>query len=227
MAMSPMQFAKKHHLLREDQTAISTRARVLSGGAVAVTVMEDKASQVFRKQVGPLWQGVERLPIHVQALFGVFAARGMQDRKAASQLLQQISASSAGGKLDFTGAKELMLKHKESPVVKLVSSRHAYVLTCMASMLMLARTDGVLATADFLWLKPLDRPLWYTLNSVGRQTPFIEVAGPFAHWSAERALGRKMTQPMIDEATKALTLAIKEVIYIPDDTLIDPLLGKN
>ena len=34
--------------------------------------------------------------------------------------------------------------------------------------------------------------LWYTLNTVGRQTPFLEVAGIFAHWIAEREAGRRV-----------------------------------
>ncbi len=52
--------------------------------------------------------------------------------------------------------------------------------------------DGVQASADFLWLKPIDRRLWYMLNTVGRQTPFAEVAGPYAHWLAEREMGKRI-----------------------------------
>ena len=92
-------------------------------------------------------------------------------------------------------------------------------LTVMASMLEAAREDGVQASADFLWLKPLDRRLWYTLNTVGRQTPFIEVAGIFAHWVAEKEAGRKLFVPMVEEATNALELALKEVVYKPDEVM--------
>jgi intracellular multiplication protein IcmP len=52
---------------------------------------------------------------------------------------------------------------------------------------------------------------------VGRQTPFAEVAGIFAHWVAEKESGRKLLVPMVDEATRALEVALKEVIYRPDE----------
>ena len=74
------------------------------------------------------------------------------------------------------------------------------------------------SSADFLWLKPVDRRLWYTLNSVGRQTPFAEVAGIFAHWIAEKEAGRKLLVPMVDEATKALEIVLTEVVYRRDET---------
>jgi len=83
-------------------------------------------------------------------------------------------------------------------------------------MLVLARKEGVLATADFLWLKPTDRLLWFMLNSVGRQTAFAEVSGPFAHWNVEQAMGRRLMVPMVEEAVNGLEAAIKDILYIPD-----------
>jgi intracellular multiplication protein IcmP len=102
-------------------------------------------------------------------------------------------------------------------MVKKITDGHAYILTVMASMLTLARLDGVQASADFLWLKPIDRRLWYILNTVGRQTPFVEVAGIFAHWVAEKELERKLLIPMVEEATNALELALQDIIYKPDE----------
>ena len=95
--------------------------------------------------------------------------------------------------------------------------KHAYLLTVLASLLEASREDGVVPTAEFLWLKPIDRRLWYMLNSIGRQTPFCEVGGPFAHWRAEKAMGRRCLVPMIDEAIKALEIAIKEVKLTPKE----------
>ena len=87
----------------------------------------------------------------------------------------------------------------------------------MASMLELARTDGVLASAEFLWLKPLDRNLWYMLNCVGRQTPFPEISGPFAHWIVEKRLRRPLKVPMVAEAVDALDVALSDIIYNPEE----------
>jgi intracellular multiplication protein IcmP len=182
---------------------------------IEVNLRRGRANRLFAMQLGPLWTGPQNLPPHVKALFAIFAARANGD-PAAVTLFRQLNLTCTT-KMDFSGIEPLLKKHMDSKLVKEVTSSHAYVLTVMASMLALARTDGVQATADFLWLKPLDRRLWYTLNTVGRQTPFTEVAGIFAHWVAEKEMGRKLLIPMVEEATNALDLALKEIIYKPDE----------
>lgn len=189
--------------------------------------MRGHANTLFSLQLGQPWAGVDGLPIHVQALFGIFAARFNRDRDGANALLLQIAQSSGSGKLNFAGARELCHRHGKSKPIRRLFMEHAYVLTVMASLLEMARLDGVMASADFIWLKPLDRRLWYMLNNVGRQTAFVEVAGPFAHWLAEKALGRKIITPFIEEATTALELAIQEIIYIPDKRDDDILMQDN
>jgi len=162
-----------------------------------------------------LWDGADKLPLYAKALFAAFAARMNADTKAAEQLLRQLNASSTGS-LDYQNVDGLLKKHLNTPLVQNVVQNHAYNYTVLAEMLAKARDDGVQASADFLWLKPIDRKLWYTLNMVGRQTPFSEVAGIFAHWIAEKEAGRRLKVPMVEEATKALEIALKEVVYRPD-----------
>jgi intracellular multiplication protein IcmP len=216
MAMTPMQFCKRHKLLEEYKRTPQEGMTRKEWNQIEVTLKRGAANRVFALQLGPIWQGVHRLPPHVQALFAVFAARYLNESQVAADLLAQISASS-GTKLDFTGATELAKKYETNKNVKKLTDSHAYVLTMMASLLVAAREDGVQASADFLWLKPVDRRLWYMLNTVGRQTPFVEVAGPFAHWLAEKELGKRLIVPMVEEATNALDLTLKEIIYKPDE----------
>jgi len=217
MAMTPMQFCKKHKLLDEHKAQPREGMTRKEWNRIEVTLRRGQANKVFVLQLGPLWQGVDKLPLHVRALFAVFAARNQNDTQAAADLLAHISRSSAK-KLNFTGTDELLQKHLSKKAIQTIIHSHAYVLTVMASMLVAARDDGVQASADFLWLKPIDRRMWYMLNTVGRQTPFAEVAGPFAHWVAEREIGRRLIVPMVDEATNALDRVLKELIYIPDET---------
>lgn len=216
MALPPMQFAKKNQLLQIERI-LPSDAYSRKQAKLVATVRKEEAHRVFALQLGRYWTGINDLNIHTKALFAVFAARANRDREGAIKLLKQIAASTSSGKLDFSGTEELLNKHKNFKGVVKVMQSHAFVLTVMASMLVLARTDGVLASADFLWLKPVDRPLWFMLNSVGRQTPFTEVAGPFAHWVAERLSERKLFVPMVDEAVKALEVAIAEILYVPDE----------
>ncbi len=216
MGMTPMQFCKRHNLLEEYRRVPSEGALRKDAGAIEVNLKRGQANRVFSLQVGPPFQGVAKLPPHVRALFAVFAARFAGDSQGAMKLLQSISASSTQ-KLDFSGAEELLKKHEKNPGIQKIIHSHAYILTLMASMLVAAREDGVQASADFLWLKPFDRRLWYMLNTVGRQTPWSEVAGAFAHLGVEKEMGRPVLVPMVEEATNALELALKEIVYKRDE----------
>jgi len=217
MALSPMQFAKKYHLLSEEKT-VSLAMTMASRFAAQVTahVRREAAYQVFVLQLGEYWQGIEHLPLAIKILFVAFVARANHDQEGSRKLLLQAAQSAAAGKLHVSGVDDLWEKHKHNKFVNHVIHSHAYVLTVMASMLVLARKDGVLASADFLWLKPIDRSLWFMLNCVGRQCVFSEVAGPFAHWNVERAMRRRLLVPMVDEAVNGLEMAIKDILYMPD-----------
>lgn len=206
-SLTPLLFAKKHDLIIQHK----------ENGKTDVSLNEGGAYRVFALQLGLAWAGPERLPIHIQALYAIFLSRANHDRKNADDLLAQIATSSTSDKLNFTGVKELVAKHKTSKQARFAEQKHAYVLTVMATLLELARTDGVLATAEFLWLKPLDRQLWYMLNAVGRQTAFPEIGGVYAHWIAEKKLDRAMKVPMVESAVKALDSAMKDMIYQPED----------
>jgi intracellular multiplication protein IcmP len=215
MSLQPIAFCKRFRLLEEFKRAPTEGMSRKDMNKVEVRLKRGDANKVFAMQLGPLWAGPERLPPHVKALYAIFCARYQGDPAAVS-MLRQLSRT-ATTKMDFSGIDQLLKKHGGDKAVVKVTTSHAYVLTVMASMLALARLDGVQASADFLWLKPLDRRLWYILNTVGRQTPFPEVAGIFAHWVAERDMGRKLFVPMVEEATNALETALKEIIYKPDE----------
>lgn len=217
MALNPMQFCKRYRLLEEVRT--QREGSFKERNRLEVVLKRGEANQLFALQLGPMWRGVDKLPPHTKALFAVFAARINADSKAAANLLVQLAASSTS-KLDYRGVDALLKKHLNTKGVQRIVQSHAYVMTVMASMLAGAREDGVQASADFLWLKPIDRRLWYTLNTVGRQTPFIEVAGIFSHWISEKEAGRKLVVPMVEEATKALELALTEVVYRPDEEAV-------
>ncbi|MBA3662486.1 MAG: type IVB secretion system coupling complex protein DotM/IcmP [Gammaproteobacteria bacterium] len=216
MALTPMQFCKRYKLLEEVRPQRREGMQRREWDRVDIVLKRGEANKLFALQLGAMWQDVKYLPLHTKALFAIFAARINADSKAAAKILAQLSATSTS-KLDFSGVEELLNKHVNTKLVQQITSSHAYVLTVMASMLERARDDGVQACADFLWLKPLDRRLWYTLNTVGRQTPFAEVAGIYGHWISEKEAGRRILVPMVEEATKALELALKEVVYRPDE----------
>ena len=210
-AQSPVEFSFRHNLLRIDPTAerLSRRKRQTP----VPLLMRGEAKRILTMQLGPYFSSPEHCPIHVQAIFAACAAKINRDRSGCNDLLDQISRSADKEKLDFSGVKAILDKHKDTKLVKRVLDKHAYLTSVMASMIEQARHDGVFPTSSFIWLKPIDRRLWYVLNCVGRQTPYVEVSGPFAHWIAEKAMDRKIMVPMVEEAVEALEIAVKEVKF--------------
>lgn len=214
MALSPMEFARKYHLLKKNDLLVDNNA---PGQEMTASLKKADAKRVFTMQLGPIWEDFDHCQPHVRALAAIFMARINRDKDSANKISAELSKSYAVGKINYNAAFPTLEKYKNSTLVQEVVHRHAYVYTMMASLLEAARDDGVVPSSEFLWLKPIDRRLWYVMNCVGRQTPFAEISGPFAHWKAEKVMNRPSLTPMIDEAVKALEIAIKEVKLTPKE----------
>jgi intracellular multiplication protein IcmP len=212
MALTPMEFAKKNNLLKKDDVLLDNP---IPGQEMTAGVKRSDAKRVFTMQLGPYWDGFERCSPQAYALSAVFIARMNRDKDAANHILKVLDTTFVAGKPDYSVAKPVIQKYQNSEVVQNIISKHAYTLTVIGSLLAAARDDGVVPSSEFLWLKPIDRRLWYMLNCIGRQTPYAEVGGPFAHWKAEKVMGRRSLVPMIDEAIRALEIAIKEIKLTP------------
>ena len=215
-ALNPKQFAEKYNLLIIEKE-LSGQGELSTAVKLKVTVKKFEAKQVFLMQLGNYWHGVEKIPVHFRALFAMFAAKAHGDQDAVTRLNNQIAITAAKGSPDFTGTDALLAKYGSNKNVQAVTSRYAFVYTVMIGMLELSRTDGVYASSDFLWLKPLDRRLWYTLNNVGRKTAFCEVAGIYSHYYSECKYGRPIFVPMVDNAVEALQIAIDQILFKPQD----------
>ena len=93
--------------------------------------------------------------------------------------------------------------------IRKIFARHAWLNTAMFEALEKARERGILMTATFIWLRPIDRTLWYTLNNAGRNnqknaTAYCEAAGVTAHFMVEDSLNRGLETPEIRESVKGL-----------------------
>jgi intracellular multiplication protein IcmP len=202
MAQTPIEFGKKHHLLyRDPQSQIVMIDRI-------------RAKVLFCQQLGPLWAGVDSLPPYQKALFAAFSAFINYQRDEAEEFLAKIERSVTRAKLkkkdiDFSGTDALIKKYANSPDVQHILKNHAYLYTVFIEMLVVARRSGIVANSSYLWLKPIDRPLWYALNNIGRKAVFVEMAAAYAHWLAEKKLGFALTEPMVDEAIHGLEEAVK------------------
>ncbi len=216
MAMNPMQFSRRYKLITVELIQ-DPKAPWRQEGIPKMTLLKDKAEQVFASQLGGFWTTSDDLNPYTKALYAVFLARLEHETDVAREYLGELAVSAAKGSIDYSQTNQLIKKYGNGKAAQLCRQKHAYVYTVMASMLELSRLDGVLASADFLWLKPVDRRLWYVLNTVGRQVAPSEIGGIFAHWLAEKEMNRPLSVPMVQEAVKALDLALMNMIYIPEE----------
>lgn len=214
MALTPIEFARKYQLLKKEDLLLDNP---IPGEEMTAGIRRGDAKRVFTLQLGPYWDGFDRCPPHARVLAAIFIARMNRDRGSAVMIMEELDKSATLGKPNYAIANGVLKKYQQTEIVQEVVEKHAYLLTVLASLLFASRDDGVVPSSEFLWLKPIDRRLWYMLNCVGRQTPFAEVSGPFAHWKAEKAMGRRSLVPMIDEAIKALEIAVKEVKLSPKE----------
>lgn len=208
MALNPLRFCEKYGLMKKEKN---------KDGSYNIFLIRGAAYRIMSLQLGPRWRGHENLPMYLQALFAIFIARIGGEKQIAEKLVNQIALSMPSDQLNFMGIKEVIEKHKNNSSVLRVIANHSYITTVMASLLSASREVGVLASAEFIWLKALDRRMWYMLNSVGRPTAFAEIAGAYAHWLAEKKLGLSLSAPMVDEAVNGLDIALKEIIYRPKE----------
>ncbi len=219
MALNPIEFAKKNGLLKKEDPFLDATpgSRKNPGDQWTAGIRKVDAKRIFTLQLGPVWEGFEKATPQARAMAAVFMARMNRDRDGASMILDTLVKTAVQGKPNYAVADAVLKKHQHIESVQEITQKHAYLLTVMASLLQASRQDGVVPSSEFLWLKLFDRRLWYMLNCVGRQTPYAEVAGPFAHWRAEQVLGRRSLIPMVDEAIRALEIAIKEVKLSPKE----------
>jgi intracellular multiplication protein IcmP len=186
---------------------------------------KEKATRAFIKQLGPLWMGYGRMKPHAKALFAMLAARVNRDFSASDAMIIQLAKSASEGKLDYTGVDALAKKYIDTKPMKRLIRWHAYERTLLMSMLDLARGGDTgkdaLPPNFFLWLKGVERPLWYALSDVGRKTPHVESAGVFAHWLTERERKRKLEMPFVENAVSGLEIELGKLTEDGDQEFDD------
>ena len=85
-------------------------------------------------------------------------------------------------------------------------NEHAWETTALMRALTTAREEGgVMAPAQFVWLRAHDRALWYPLNNLGRQSLHMEAIGATAHFKAEKMAQRPIPRPKVSDSVKSLS----------------------
>lgn len=198
MALTPLQFARKYSLLRVRQIDMSD------------------AEKLFATQLGRLWTKPERLNPITRALYACFCAQVMQDSEGSDEALRELVISISNGQPNFTKSAKLFEKYAHAPKVQEICSRHAYQSTVLIALFAEGKKVGIFPPNHFLWLKPINRTLWFSLNCVLRRTVFSEVAGIYSHYNAELVAGHPIEVPQVKAAAVALSNAISEIAFEPE-----------
>ena len=227
VARTPVQFALENGLLLDEQGKAFTPEQALKNGLPSTELPawgharldEKKALAVLTEQLGKPFEGYEGLSPCRRALAVAFLAYADGDKKGCVSILDTVSRSysEADGKADCpvltdTAFEDRLKKawegHKDVLSEKSMATHAACELPWFMALLYRARQKGVLAGSQFLWLRPMDRPLWYALNQCGGRAAWAEALAPWAHYMAEEKEGKALTEPHVAPAVASLREAL-------------------
>lgn len=227
IARTPVQFALENGLLLDEQGKPFTPEQALRHGLPSTELPawgharldEEKALRVLTAQLGKRFEGYEGLSPCRRALVAAFLAYADGDKKGCVALLDAVSLSyrEENGQAtcpileteDFAHRLETVWKRHEAVLSEKTLLGHAaYELPWFMALLYRARRKGVLASSQFLWLRPLDRPLWYALSQCGGRAAWAEGFAPWAHYTAEEQTGQALAEPHVAPAVASLKEAL-------------------
>ena len=167
--------------------------------------------QCFLKQLGKRWRSPQKCPPYMQALYVAFSMKANNMRTESDEFLAELSKcwDPKKGMRFSKEVRKTMREHIDNPktgrIMAKLALRHAFTTTAMLRLLQIARDQGgVLAPAQFLWLRAVDRHLWYPLNNLGRSAIHIESSGAIAHYRAEKSANKPIPNPKVEPAVDAL-----------------------
>ena len=223
IARTPVQFALEHGLLLDDAGKAILPEQALKNGLPSTELPawgnarldEEKALVVLTEQLGKRFEGYAELSPCRRALAAAFLAYADGNKKGCIALLDSVSLSYVenNGQAScpvleddsFVGKLKKEWEYHSSVLNERSLTIHAaYELPWFMALLYRARQKGVLASSQFLWLRPLDRPLWYALNQCGGRAAWAEGFAAWAHYQAEEKAGKALSEPHVQPAVASL-----------------------
>jgi intracellular multiplication protein IcmP len=119
--------------------------------------------------------------------------------------------------IDLTLPREVIRTYIGHKPVRAILEHHAFNRTVIFALFMQARRLGVLQPAEMRWLRFFDRPLWYVLETIGRQAGFAEAAGVLSHYLYEAKAGTSIVEPKLDKAVTGIEMAINNFKFTDED----------
>jgi len=187
---------------------------------------EEAAGKAFAKQLGERWRGAKNLLPYKQVFLAACCLKASRRRADADAMMGRLAKCwTVKGGFSFgkdskllKEARAVLARPELSALVLKKCNEHAWETTALMRGLATAREEGgVLAPAQFVWMRGYDRALWYPLNNLGRQSYHMEAIGAMAHYKAEKLSQRPIPRPKVADPAKALAdyMASKKARPIP------------
>lgn len=238
IARSPVQFALEQGLLLDKEGKPFTPAQGLRRGLAHADLPAygqahldaEKAAAVLREQLGKRLRGFGALSHERKVLATAFLAYGAGDKQGCVDLLDAVSAAYTEIEaptcplLEQPAFQKRVVRawndNKKLRADPLLKRHAAFELPWFMALLRLARRKGVLASSQFLWVRPLDRPLWYALNQCGGRAAWAEGFAAWAHYAAEEKVGRTLREMRTAHAVNRLRETLTAQGWLTDVPLL-------
>ena len=175
---------------------------------------KEGVTRAFQKQLEGRWKGPNALEPYQQVLLAAFCLKAARKRVECDDILSRAAlcwTQKSGLKLSrdpglLREARKILRDKEISGKTLAKMNRHAFVTTAMLRALATAREEGgVLAPAQFVWLRAHDRNLWYPLNNLGRQSFHMEALGAMSHYRAEKMTQRPIPVAKLEDAVQTIS----------------------
>lgn len=229
---------------REDSPCIMDKDTGEFNPHYALKLDKNRTELVFAEQVNKPFE-LDKLKDYERAMLAALLAFACDNKKAAFKMFDYMSASfyvhrkvkkekrSLMDRMKGKKAKETVLSEKysvgippetnkfikkyiENERVKDLLQLHGYYFyPFILGLALLAKKKGILTTADFIWLRPMDTFLFRILNAAGGACCWAECAGVFAHYEAEEVAKRTLPDIYVKNAYEALHARLENGGWLP------------
>ena len=150
-----------------------------------------------------------------KVLFALLCAKafggkeGAQDYEKARDQLNNSARGVTHGFANLTVAQWLYDKYRTNKQAHNLFAILHWEYTYLFRLLISAKITGKSGHWEWIWLKPMDRALFYVLNTVGRFTPHTESAAAFAQFAYEMRCAKLSRFPLAN-----VDGVLRHVIYV-------------
>ena len=138
-----------------------------------------------------------------KVIFGLLCAHafggaaGKADYAKARDQLNNSARGAANGFANLTVANWLYEKYRENATARKLFAVHYWEYTYLYELAVQAKRQGKCGHWEFIWLKPMNRILFYVMNTVGRLTPHTESAAAYAQYIYEKRISKLGRLPYV------------------------------